>query len=112
VKKVGILRCQQTEDMCPGTKCLTFPGKGAGAFAKTGSVEVVGFLTCGGCPGKKVARRAKVMIDKGAEAIVLASCITKDNIPKATFRCDYSEKIIESIRKFIGDEVEIIDWTH
>lgn len=112
MRKVGIIRCLQTEDMCPGKKCLTFPGKSLGAFEKDGPFEVVGFVSCGGCPGKKVSRRAKSMVDKGAEVIVIASCITKDDIPKATFHCEYKDKMIESIKNFLGNNIEIITWTH
>ena len=29
-KKVGIIRCQQTEDMCPGTKDFCYASEGEG----------------------------------------------------------------------------------
>jgi predicted metal-binding protein len=45
------------------------------AFEETGPVEIIGFLSCGGCSGKKAVTRAKMMVDRGAEAIVFASCI-------------------------------------
>ena len=46
----GIIRCQQTEDMCPGTTDFKVAGKGILAFKETGPAELVGFVTCGGCP--------------------------------------------------------------
>ena len=75
--KVGIIRCQQTEDMCPGTTDFTMAKQGKGAFADTGAVDIVGFVSCGGCPGKKAKTRATMMVDRGADAILLASCIAK-----------------------------------
>ncbi|CAD7773013.1 MAG: CGGC domain protein [Candidatus Methanoperedenaceae archaeon GB37] len=44
-------------------------------FESVGSVEVIGHVTCGGCPGKQILPRAEKMIEKGAEVIVLSSCI-------------------------------------
>ncbi|WP_218185092.1 CGGC domain-containing protein [Methanogenium cariaci] len=43
-------------------------------------VNIVGFITCGGCPGKRAIPRAKMLVERGgAEAIVFASCISKGN---------------------------------
>ena len=75
--KVGIIRCQQTEIYCPATTCLSMAVKGEGGFAQTGSVEVIGVNSCGGCPGKQVYARAMEMKKRGAEKIVFASCIFK-----------------------------------
>ena len=61
--KVGIIRCQQTEDLCPGNTDFKVASEGKLAFAETGPVEVIGFVSCGGCPGKKAVARAKLMIE-------------------------------------------------
>ncbi len=37
--KVGILRCQQTEDICPGTKRLSTAIQGAEAFEAIGPAD-------------------------------------------------------------------------
>jgi predicted metal-binding protein len=79
MKKAGIIRCQQTEDMCPGTTDFKVAAEGTGAFAETGPVHIVGFVSCGGCPGKKAVPRAAMMVERGAEIIVFASCMTKGN---------------------------------
>jgi len=57
--KVGMIRCQQTEDMCPGNTDFKVAKAGKLAFEETGPVEVVGFVSCGGCPGKRAIIRAK-----------------------------------------------------
>lgn len=108
--KVGIIRCQQTEDMCPGTTDFKVAATGKLAFDKTGPVEIVGFVSCGGCPGKRAVPRAKLMVEKGAESIVFASCISKGNpigIP-----CPHFSLMREAIVKKLGERIEIIDWTH
>ena len=108
--KVGIIRCQQTEDMCPGTTDFTMAKQGKGAFADTGAVDIVGFVSCGGCPGKKAVTRAKMMVDRGADAILLASCIGKGT--PIGFPCPNFAMMKESITKALGQDSKLIDWTH
>ena len=76
--KVGLIRCMQTEDMCPGSTDFIVMKEKKGAFEGVESeIEVIGVTTCGGCPGKKAVKRAEEMVKRGADTIVLASCITK-----------------------------------
>ncbi len=110
MKKIGIIRCQQTEDMCPGTSCFKVAKAGKLAFEETGPVEIVGVLSCGGCPGKRAVTRAKLMIDRGAEAIVLSSCISRGN--PVGFPCPHYEMIKDAIVKKIGTEIQLIEYTH
>ena len=108
--KVGVIRCQQTEDLCPGTTDFKVAKEGTFAFQESGPVDVVGFLSCGGCPGKKAVARAKMLVDRGAEAIVFASCISKGN--PIGFPCPNFAIMKEAVAKKIGQAVKIIDWTH
>jgi len=108
--KIGIIRCQQTEDMCPGTMDFIVASEGKMAFAETGPVKIVGFVSCGGCPGKRAVSRANLMVERGAEAIVLASCISKGN--PINFPCPHYAEIKESISKKLGPGIKIIEWTH
>lgn len=76
--KVGIIRCMQTEDYCPGTADFVAIRNKSGAFAKLdGNPELIGFTNCGGCPGKRSLLKAKLLIDRRAETIAFASCIKK-----------------------------------
>jgi predicted metal-binding protein len=108
--KVGIIRCQQTEDLCPGTTDFKVAKEGTLAFQESGPVDVVGFISCGGCPGKRAVARAKMLVDRGAEAIVFASCISKGN--PIGFPCPHFSVMKEAVEKKIGQDVKIIDWTH
>jgi predicted metal-binding protein len=108
--KVGIIRCQQTEDMCPGTMDFKVASEGKMAFEETGPVDIVGFVSCGGCPGKRAVSRAALMVERGAKAIVIASCISRGN--PIGFACPHYEEMKESIAKKIGPDIKIIDWTH
>ena len=51
--KVGIIRCMQTEDYCPGTTDFKMIRERKGAFEGIEEDnEVARMNTCGGCPGK------------------------------------------------------------
>ncbi|MGI6227792.1 MAG: CGGC domain-containing protein [Peptococcales bacterium] len=109
--KLGLIRCLQTEDMCPGTTCFKVIKDKNLAFAGIEEdIEIIGFNTCGGCPGKKAVSRAAEMVKKGADTIALASCITKGN--PISFPCPNADKIKEAIVKKLGNEIKIIDYTH
>ncbi len=96
--------------MCPGNTDFKVAKEGKMAFENTGPVEIVGFVSCGGCPGKRAVARAKLMVDRGAEAIVLASCISKGN--PIGYPCPNYENIKNAIKKELGTEITIIEWTH
>src|SRR3972149_959780 len=108
--KVGIIRCQQTEIYCPAPACLSMATTGEGGFAETGPVEVIGVNSCGGCPGKQVYARAMEMKKRGAEKIVLASCILKGAPAYLEYPCPFGNKL----KKIVDEKAQIstIDWTH
>lgn len=108
--KVGIIRCQQTEDLCPGTTDFATVAQGKGAFANLGVCEIVGFVSCGGCPGKRAVARAKILIERGARAVALASCITKGS--PIGFPCPNREMMLNAIRAKLGPDAVILDYTH
>ena len=110
MKKVGIIRCQQTEDMCPGTTDFKVASQGKLDFEHTGPVEITGFISCGGCPGKRAIARAKLMVDRGVEVIAFASCISQGN--PIGYPCPHYENMKNAIIKKIGPEIEMIEYTH
>ena len=50
---LGIIRCMQTEDYCPGSRDFRTIRERKGAFMGEDDIQLVGFINCGGCPGKK-----------------------------------------------------------
>ena len=115
--KVGIIRCQQTEDLCPGTGDFAAVEKKSGAFETLGDCTIVGFVSCGGCPGSKAIARAQALMDRGAQAlmdrgaqaIALATCITKGN--PSGFPCPNRDSILQALRKKCK-EVSVLEYTH
>lgn len=110
MKKVAIIRCQQTEDICPGTTDFKIASEGKLAFEETGPVEIVGFVSCGGCPGKRTVHRAANMKERGVEVIAFASCVSKGN--PIGIACPHFEQMREAVAKKVGPEVLILDYTH
>lgn len=109
--KVGLIRCMQTEDMCPGTADFKVISGKKGAFEGVeGKIEVVGFVSCGGCPGKKAVTRSAELVKRGADTIALASCITRGN--PIGFPCPHAEQMKAAIVRKIGDNIAFIDYTH
>lgn len=109
--KVGIIRCMQTEDFCPGTTDFKMISNRMGAFKDvTEEIEIIGFVNCGGCPGKKAVLRAKELVKRGADTIVFASCIAKGT--PIGFPCPMAKMMIDSVKKAVGENIRILEYTH
>lgn len=100
----------KTEDMCPGNTDFKVASEGKFAFEETGPVEIIGFFSCGGCPGKRAVARTKLMVDRGAEAIVFASCIRRGN--PIGYPCPHYVNMRDAVMKKVGSDIKIIEWTH
>ena len=67
--KIGIIRCYQTRDYCPGVLDFKAIRERSGVFADVPAdepLDIVGFIDCGGCPGKKSVLRARNLVSLGA----------------------------------------------
>ena len=111
--KLGIIRCMQTEDYCPGTADFRAVRQKTGAFSEVGpeeEIEWIGFINCGGCPGKKAVLRAKELVKRGADTIAFASCIQKGT--PIGYPCPFADTMKELLRKSLPESVRLIDYTH
>lgn len=73
-------------------------------------MEIVGFISCGGCPAKKAGRRARELIRRGADTIAFASCIQKGT--PIGYPCPFAKKMKEIIANDLGDSAALLDYTH
>ena len=97
--KVGIIRCMQTEDYCPGTTDFKVIRERKGAFEGiTEDIEIVGFCNCGGCPAKKSVLRA------------FASCIQKGT--PLGYPCPFAKKMKMLIENDLPEGIRFLDYTH
>lgn len=73
--KIGIIICGRYQG-CGGGKCFRAMRERRGAFARYPSgepLEIVGYSTCGGCPGGNVEYVPEEMKKNGAEVVHLAT---------------------------------------
>ena len=109
--KVGIIRCMQTEDLCPGTTDFRMIREKKGAFEGVEEdIEIIGFINCGGCPGKKAVLRARELVNRGADSIAFASCIQKGT--PIGYACPFAKRMKDVIQNDLGDGIRLIDYTH
>jgi predicted metal-binding protein len=104
--KIGIIICDRYSS-CAGGKCLRAMRNKEGAFSiyTDTEVELVGYTTCGGCPGGNVEYTGEEMVKNGAEVIHLATGMLVGYPP-----CSY----IETFKTFLETlyNVKVILGTH
>ncbi len=93
--KIGIIICDRYRT-CAGGKCFRSLRNREGAFSiyKDMDVEVVGFTTCGGCPGGNIECAPEEMKKNGAQVIHLATgfVVGYPPCPYISYFKDYFEK--------------------
>lgn len=100
---IAIVRCERTQESCPGTSCLTAFQERKDTFQDYGpNARLVGFFSCGGCPGRRIFRLLRTLKEEtNIKRIHIASCILKE----APFpKCLHKKDIINSIKE-LGFEV-------
>ena len=73
VAKIGIIRCGRNVDRCPMTGCLTCMQETRQGFQGYDRADLIGIFTCE-CPGDRLADYARILENKGADAIHLTTC--------------------------------------
>ncbi len=101
--KMGIIICDRW-NTCAGGKCLRSLHNREGAFSiyKEKEVELVGYTTCGGCPGGNVEYAPKEMKKNGAEVVHLATGLVVGYPP-----CPYIDHFCKFIQEKYGMDVVI-----
>jgi predicted metal-binding protein len=82
--KIGIIRCESLANTprkvrCAGWNCFPAIRDRSAYLDEYDTIELVGFDTCGGCPGKnrteKIIERGMALKNHGAEVIHLSTCL-------------------------------------
>lgn len=104
--KIGIIICDRYRN-CAGGKCFRALKNREGAFSiyRDQEVELVGYTTCGGCPGGNVEYAPAEMIKNGASVIHLATGFVVGYPP-----CPYTRQFKEFIETKYG--VKVVVGTH
>ncbi len=104
--RVGIIICDRYHT-CAGGKCLRAVREREGAFAayRGREVELVGYTTCGGCPGGNIEYAPEEMKKNGAEVVHLATGMLVGYPP-----CPH----LEAFRRFIPEKygMRVVVGTH
>jgi predicted metal-binding protein len=105
-KKIGIIICDRYSS-CAGGKCFRALKNREGAFNiyKDHEVELVGYTTCGGCPGGNVEYCVEEMKKNGTEVIHFATGMVVGYPP-----CPYIDHFHNFIKQKYG--VDVIIGTH
>jgi predicted metal-binding protein len=105
--KIGIIICDRYRG-CAGGKCLRALRQRDGAFSDypmDESVEVVGYTSCGGCPGGNVEYAPEEMVKNDAEAIHLATGLVVGYPP-----CPWLDYFVDFIPRKFG--IPVVVGTH
>ena len=106
-KNIGIIICDRYHN-CGGGKCFRALQNREGAFdiyTKDEQVEIVGYSTCGGCPGGNLEYVHEEMKNNGAEVIHFATGLIVGYPP-----CPYIKHFQEMIREKY--DMKVIVGTH
>ncbi len=104
--KIGIIICDRYRS-CAGGKCFRALHNREGAFSiyKDFDVELVGYTTCGGCPGGNVEHAPEEMKKNGVEVIHFATGLLVGYPP-----CPYLAHFHDFIEKKYG--LKVVMGTH
>ena len=105
--KIGIIICDRYRS-CAGGKCFKALQNREGAFdiyGKDEEVELVGYTSCGGCPGGNIEYAPEEMKKNGAEVVHFATGFVVGYPP-----CPY----IDHFKKFIETKynMKVVVGTH
>lgn len=105
--KIGIIICDRYRS-CAGGKCFRALQNREGAFNiynKSENVELVGYTSCGGCPGGNIEYAPEEMKKNGAEIVHFATGFVVGYPP-----CPY----IEHFKRFIEEKynMKVVVGTH
>ncbi len=104
--KIGIIICDRYKN-CAGGKCFRSIKERAGAFNiyRDKEVELVGYTTCGGCPGGNIEYAPEEMKKNGVEVIHFATGMVVGFPP-----CPYINHFKEFIETKYG--LKVVVGTH
>ena len=104
--RVGIIICNRYHT-CAGGKCIRALRNREGAFSRYQGkdVELVGYTTCGGCPGGNIEYAPAEMKNNGVEVVHLATGLIVGYPP-----CPYIESFCDFLK--MKYELEVVIGTH
>ncbi|MEA1961886.1 MAG: CGGC domain-containing protein [Bacillota bacterium] len=105
--RIAVVRCNIVAEVCPGVACFKAFNKRKKQFEVYGdNAEIVGFFTCGGCPGRRVSRLVDALMKHDLDVVHLSSCMVMEgDYPRCPHK-DEIKRIIES------KGIKVVEGTH
>lgn len=105
--RIAVVRCETVSEVCPGVACFkAFNGRKQNFKTYGEDAEIIGYFTCGGCPGRRVSRLVDSLKKHGLDVVHLSSCMKlSGNYPP----CPHYDEIRKSIE---GKGIRVVDGTH
>ena len=102
---IGIIRCEKNEGRCPLTGCLKSLRGTREGFTGYDDAEIIGIFTCK-CPGDNVVPFAKILKQKGADAIHFCTCTfaqkNEGGWVMGNGFCDHIDQIIKNTAEAVS----------
>lgn len=105
--RIAIVRCETVAEVCPGIACFKAFNKRRQHFAQyDDNVEIIGYFTCGGCPGRRVSRLVDTLLKYDLDVVHLSSCMVMEgDYPE----CPHKEEIKKCLE---SKGVKVVEGTH
>jgi len=105
--RIAVVRCETVSEVCPGVACFkAFNGRKQNFKSYDQDAEIIGYFTCGGCPGRRVSRLVDSLKKHGLDVVHLSSCMKlTGNYPP----CPYYDEIRKNIE---SKGIKVVDGTH
>lgn len=105
--RIAVVRCETVSEVCPGVACFKAFYKRHSHFSGYGdNTEIIGFVTCGGCPGRRVSRLIDSLKKHGLDAVHLSSCMMLEGDYPACPHVRQIKAMIES------KGIKVVEGTH
>lgn len=117
MKRIAILRCLRSNDVCTGAACMQALHKKTGAFAMYGdeALELEAFWSCNGCGDCKLKNQAGIeekvarIVSLKVDAVHVGACTKLRNDMGEQVMC---RKIVDICERLRQAGIKIVDGTH
>lgn len=117
MKRIAILRCLKSNDVCTGAACMKALYKKIGAFAMYGDepLELEAFWSCNGCDDCQLKNQAGIeeklarIVSLQVDAVHVGVCTKHRNDMGEQVTC---RKIVEICERLRAAGITIVEGTH
>ncbi len=117
MKKIAILRCLLSNDVCTGAGCMRAFNKKTGSFAQYGDedMELLAFWSCNGCGEVRMGNQAGLdekidrIVKMQPDAVHVGVCVKHENAEGEMVTCRNIVKICERLKEH---GIAIVEGTH